>query len=91
MKFNPHTQELFTEEGRLLKRLHCPFRLDWSKLGPTDDPADRRCGICQHTVTDTAQRTEAEVVALLQGNPQACLQVDLSQKNLTLTYQTTRP
>ena len=87
MKFNPHTHRLFTDDGRLIKRLHCPFRLDWSKLGPTDDPAARRCDICQHAVTDTALRSEDELLALMAGNPRACLKVDLSQDNLTLTYQ----
>jgi hypothetical protein len=87
MKFNPYTNRLFTDGGRLIKRLHCPFRLDWSKLGPTDDPAARRCDICQHAVTDTAQRTEEELLALMAENPQACLKVDLYQDNLTLTYQ----
>jgi hypothetical protein len=86
MKFNPHSQELFTDDDRLIKRLHCPFRLDWSKLGRTDDPAARRCDICQHTVTDTAQQTEEQLLALLQANPHACLKVGLDQDNLTLTY-----
>jgi hypothetical protein len=87
MKFNPVSQSLFTDEGRLIKRLHCPFKLDWSKLRPTDDPAGRSCSVCQHAVTDTAQRTEAELLALLAANPEACLKVDLNQDNLTLTHQ----
>ncbi len=87
MKFNPHTQRLFTDDGRLIKRLHCPFRLDWRKLGPADDPAERRCEICQHAVTDTALRTEEELLVLMAGNRHACLKVDLNQDNLTLTYR----
>ena len=87
MKFNPHTNRLFTDDGLLIKRLHCPFRLDWRKLEPTDDPAARRCDICQHTVTDTAHRTEAELLALMAENTKTCLKVDLYQDNLTLTYQ----
>ena len=87
MKFNPHTNKLFTDEGRLIKRLHCPFRLDWNKLGPMDDPNSRLCDISQHAVTDTAHLTEAELLALMAENPQACLKVDLYQDNLTLTYQ----
>ena len=87
MKFNPHTNRLFTDDGRLIKRLHCPFRLDWSKLGPTDDPTARRCDICQHAVTDTAYRSEEELLALMTENPKACLKVDLYQDNLTLTYR----
>lgn len=87
MKFNPHTNHLFTDDGRLIKRLHCPFRLGWNKLVPTDDPGARSCDICQHAVTDTAQRTEDELLALMAVNPKACLKVDLSQDHLTLTYQ----
>lgn len=87
MKFNPHTNRLFTDNGCLIKRLHCPFRLDWSKLGPTDDPNARHCGICQNAVTDTAHRTEQELVEIMTENPHACLKVDLYQDNLTLTYR----
>lgn len=87
MQFNPHTSTLFADDGRLIKRLRCAFQVDWSKLGPTDDPAVRHCDLCQHAVTDTAQRTEEELLALMTENPQACLKVDLSQENLTLTYQ----
>ena len=87
MKFNPLTKRLFTNDGRLIKQLHCPFRLDWRKLEPTDDPTARRCGICQHSVTDTAHRSEAELLALMKKDPKACLKVDLHQDNLTLTYR----
>ena len=90
MKFNPHTQRLFTDDGRLIKQLHCPFHLDWSKLGPTDDPAARHCGICQHSVADTARFTDDELLALMADNPNACLKVDLYQDNLTLTYRDER-
>ena len=87
MKFNPLTKQLFTEDGRLIKRMHCPFRLDWRKLQLTEDVGARRCGICQHEVTDTALRTEEELLALLAEHPEACLKVDLNQPNLTITYQ----
>ncbi|MBE2283545.1 MAG: hypothetical protein IAE77_08780 [Prosthecobacter sp.] len=87
MKFNPHTHRLFTDDGRLIKRLACAFQVDWSKLEATEDLAARRCDRCQHAVTDTALRTEAELLALMAENPQACLKVNLSQENLTLTYQ----
>lgn len=87
MKFNPHTNKLFTDDGRLIKKLHCPFRLDWNKLGPSDDPAARRCDICQHAVTDTARLTEDDLLTLMKDNPKACLKVDLYQDNLTLTHR----
>jgi hypothetical protein len=87
MKFNPNTQQLFTDGGVLIKRLQCPFRLDWSKLRPTDDPSVRSCEICQHTVTDTAHHSEEYLLTLMQENPHACLKVDLSQPNLILTFR----
>lgn len=87
MKFNPLTKRLFTNDGRLIKQLHCPFRLDWRKLQLTEHVGARRCGICEHEVTDTALRTEEELLELLAENPEACLKVDLNQPNLTITYQ----
>lgn len=86
MQFNPHTNTLLTDDGRLIKRLRCAFQVDWRRLGPTEDPAARRCDICQHAVTDTAQRTEQELLALMAAHPEACLKVDLYQDNLMVTY-----
>lgn len=87
MKFNPNTQRLFTDDGRLIKRLHCPFRLEWRKLKSSPDPSARCCDICHHAVTDTAYLSEEDLLALMAGNPRACLKVDLHQDNLILTYR----
>lgn len=72
MKFNPTTQQLFTDDGILIKRLRCPFRLDWRKLRLSDDPAARSCEVCEHLVTDTAHHSEEYLLTLMQNNPHAC-------------------
>ena len=52
MKFNPITQRLFTDDRCLIKRLHCPFKVDWRKLEPTPkDATARACDRCHHSIT----------------------------------------
>jgi len=85
MKFDPRTSRLFTDDGRLIKQLYCPFVVDWEKLQPGGDPTARRCTICQHSVTDTANFTDEDLLQLMAKNPKACLKIDFDQSNLTLT------
>ena len=87
MKFNPHTNRLFADNGILIKNLHCPFRQNWSNLDETNDPAIRQCGICQHPIIDTAFKTDDQLLALLKINPDSCLNVDLQQNNVLMIHQ----
>lgn len=87
MKFNPLTKSLFTDDLRLIKRLHCPFRVDWSKLNQTNKTAVRSCDVCEHHITDTASFSDEEMLALLAKNSEACLKVNLNQDNVAIIYQ----
>ena len=90
MMFNPSTRSLFTDELRLVKELHCPIKASWSLLSPTQDAAARQCDTCDSSVTDTATLTDAQAIALIEANPDACLKVDLNQPNLRLTHHEPR-
>lgn len=84
MKFNPLSNRLFTDDGRLIKRLHCPVRVDWSGLRPGSDHSSRCCDVCRHQITDTALFTDEQILTILADNPEACLKVNLAQNNLTI-------
>lgn len=87
MKYNPLTRRLFTNDGRLLKQLHCPFRVEWDELQPEGDSSFRNCGICGHQITDTAMLDEQGALALLSAHPEACLKIDLEQDNVIIIHQ----
>ncbi|MFN5848104.1 MAG: hypothetical protein ACK43K_06410 [Chitinophagales bacterium] len=36
MKFNPIKNELYTDSGELLKKLHCPYRMAWEDMERTN-------------------------------------------------------
>ncbi|HRJ73317.1 MAG TPA: hypothetical protein PLS03_13920 [Terrimicrobiaceae bacterium] len=91
MKFNPLTKSLFTDDARLIKQLHCPFRVDWRKLKSGEDSSIRRCDICQHSITDTAFLTDAQLLGLMSDNPESCLKVNFAQDNLTIIYHDEEP
>lgn len=85
MKFNPLTNELFTDGDRLLKKLHCPILQQWEAMTEAI-PAHKICDRCSKAVYDTAFLSEANIQELVTNNAQACLKVDLNQDNLTITY-----
>lgn len=87
MRFNPLTKRLFTDEGKLLKQLHCPYRQDWHTLTVGENAGSRRCTLCDHQIMDTALMDEPGVQKLLEENPDACLKVSLEQDNITVTLQ----
>lgn len=90
MKYNPITQELYTDTGTFLKQLHCPLAKTWERLEPTSNAQAKSCSACNRAVYDTAKISDTEVQAILQNAPETCLKVDLNQDNLTITYETYR-
>ena len=90
MKFNPLTKRLYTDEGVLIKQLHCPYRMAWGTLAPTDVASVRRCGKCERTIADTAGMADETVLAILRTDPSACLKVSFDQDNLRVVNQDVR-
>lgn len=84
MRFDPNTKELFTDSGELVKVLHCPLRMRWEQLGTRASSPHRTCGECDHPVLDTAEMSDAEVLATVRAEPSVCLCVRASQANVTL-------
>lgn len=96
LRFDPHTGELCTEEGRPLKRLHCPRAVRWSQLEEGAAARQRICGQCERTVHDAARMSGAEVAQLLAREPDACLRLVLEHPDILLhphapTLVTPRP
>ena len=47
MKFNPNTGKLFTDQGELIKKLHCPLQKTFDEL------KNGYCNSCNKYVVDT--------------------------------------
>ena len=83
MKIDPSDDSLYTDSGEFLKTLHCPFSKRWELMKP-DNPGVRTCDTCSRRVHDTSPMTDAELIALLHHDPEACLMVSPLQKNCTV-------
>jgi hypothetical protein len=85
MKYNPLTHELFTDNDKLLKKLHCPLAQHWGLMTETT-LTNKICGRCSKVVNDTSYLNEDEIMLLINSDPHTCFKVDLNQNNLTITY-----
>lgn len=84
MVFNPHTQQLFTDQGLLIKQMHCPFQMKWSELKPMTDSGQRLCEQCNRSIHSTSDSTDQELMDLMRKDPHICLQLDFNQNNLII-------
>jgi hypothetical protein len=85
MKYNPLTNELFTDYGTMLKKLHCPLSQQWESMTKAI-PTYKVCSTCSKAVYDTALLNEDTIQELISNDAHACLKVDLNQQNITITY-----
>ena len=86
MKYNPITKGLYTDIGTFLKKLHCPLSKQWEELHPNNLLKVKMCDQCKRAVYETARLSDEQLSDLLKNDAHACLKIDLSQDNLTITY-----
>ena len=81
MKFNPITQQLYTDTNILIKQLHCPHDVRWEHM---NDVATRQkhCAFCEKNVTDIESLDDAAVLAIAQRDKNACFKLDLNDANI---------
>ena len=84
MKFNPITKELFTDNNLLIKKLECPFNINWKDLSLTTTDGVRSCNLCEKTITDTNALTDEVVVEMVKLDANICLKVNLNQANIRM-------
>ena len=83
MKFNPLTNELFTNENEYLKKIECPFNLNWNEL-KENDSLSKKCTICENKIYDTELFSDNEIKKILQENPKTCLTINANQINIEI-------
>jgi len=78
MKFNLHTNELYSDEGQFIKRLNCPFNKNWNNLEIISNSSNRICDTCNHHIIDTSALNDDELMLLMEENRNTCLKIDLN-------------
>ena len=81
MKFNPSTKVLLSNEGVLVKKLHCPYGIKWDGLQRAQTP-NRYCDLCGKTIINIQNLTDEAVIETVKNNPLACLRVDIRNPNI---------
>jgi hypothetical protein len=84
MRFNPINKNIYTDEGIFIKKMNCPFQVDWNDLAPSNDNW-RKCNHCDHVIIDTNALRDVELLAMVAQNPYTCIKIDLNQDNIKIT------
>lgn len=87
MKFNPIDNNLYTNEGALIKKLHCPRHTPWEAMHQSSEFSIRNCDGCQRKVYDTAFFSDHELLSMVEDDPHTCLKIDLNQNNVIVSYE----
>lgn len=87
MKFNPITNKLFSNNGRFIKQLHCPYKVEWDTLEGNSENSNRSCGICEREIIDTNHLNDSEILSFILNNPNTCLKLNFNQVNLEIVYK----
>ncbi len=82
MKYNPITKTLFTDDNQLLKKMHCPYKMDWNNLESTS-PTSRPCSTCQKPIYDAMQLSDNELLEVFKQNPDTCVKIDINSIIIT--------
>lgn len=86
MKFNPISNNLYTNEGEFLKKLYCPYDISLDELKEVDK-VNKLCTKCNHTVLDSAFMQEDELKLILKQNKKICLKLDFKQENVDIIFE----
>ena len=82
MIFKLATKELYSDEGLLIKKLHCPRLIKWQSMSKVDGSQNKICSSCRKSITDTEAMSDEQVINLIGRDSEACLKVGLGQENI---------
>lgn len=83
MKFNPLTNKVYTDRYQFIKKLHCPYKMQWNDM-EGNKSSHRHCSMCENTVINTDQIEDQKLLSIVRKNPKCCLKIDLNQDNITI-------
>lgn len=89
MKYNPLTKTLFTDKGEFIKELNCPFKPKWEVMQSIQGELSKRnCSFCDHSVLDTMEISDENLLEIVRKKPDTCLKIDPGQPNVILSLST---
>lgn len=91
MRFIVKDKLLETDDGKLIKEFDCPLEKRWDDLLPwtnhwRDEESNERkrlCGACQKSVVNFQHYREAQIIALVEVNPEVCGYLTANHPDLT--------
>jgi hypothetical protein len=84
MKFNPVSNNLYSDDGDFLKTLYCPKNLSRVELLQSNSPNINYCKLCNETVLDTSSLSDAIVSEILKRDRDQCVLLTLEQDNISV-------
>lgn len=82
MKYNPITKTLFTDDNQFLKKMHCPYKMDWNSLESLSSNS-RSCYTCQKPIYDAMQLSDNELLEEFKQNPDTCVKININSIIIT--------
>ena len=83
MKYDPINKHLYTDNGILIKRLHCPLKVKWNELKYNYiNNKNNLCKHCDKSIIDTSQLPDKKLYNMVKENPDLCLKIDLNNNNI---------
>ncbi len=83
MKFDPIKKEVYTDKDEFVKKMNCPYKMNWDKLERANSTM-RKCSNCDHLIVDTEFLSDDELLSMVKLNPYTCLKIDLNQHNIKI-------
>lgn len=81
MKFDPIRNEVYTDNDVFVKKLYCPYKMNWDKLERSNS-TNRKCSNCDNVIVDTMHLSDDDILKMVKQNPESCLKIDLNQSNM---------
>ena len=75
MKYNPATKEIFTDNGKFIKKMNCPEKAQWETMEKGISDLKRTCNICNKSVIDTEFLSDDEVLYIVEKDANTCLRI----------------
>ncbi len=83
MKFDPLTKEVYTDQYQFIKKLNCPYKMQWNNL-EGHKSSNKQCSICESVIINTDKIEDAKLLNMVRKNPECCLKINLNQDNIRI-------
>jgi hypothetical protein len=83
MKYDPLTKKLYTDRYNIIKKLNCPYKMQWNNLLGHKSP-NKQCSICDSLIINTDKIEDEKLLNMVREKPESCLKINLNQDNIRI-------